>query len=267
MRNAVTVDDRQQRAEHAARDAAVVQREVVEVVERSRAERAARARVPGRFGGRRQRRHLAVRRIDDQRRVAERADAELVAQERADVDGEVAAGLVALRALRKFFRRQRRAVGLLLRTIHRDAAEVVGAPNALEARVAPRGARRPPALVDISRGGGFGGDGAQARRGRGRVFLRDDGRRHQSRDGQRERRPGSMSNRHRIPLVGRRRASQSPTIIQACSHGPTPPGSPRRPAFCWPAASRRARTSSASTKPPWPGIARAATTTSSGRPT
>ena len=42
--HAVAVDDGQQRADHAARDAAVVQREVVEVVERPRAERAARLR-------------------------------------------------------------------------------------------------------------------------------------------------------------------------------------------------------------------------------
>ena len=110
------------------------------------------ARAPAASAGRRQRGHLAVRRVDDHRRIAERAKAELVAQERADVDREVAAALDFLRALREFLLCQRRAVPLVARPSHRHAAEVVGAPSAFEARVPPRGARRLPALVDISRG-------------------------------------------------------------------------------------------------------------------
>jgi hypothetical protein len=185
---AVAVDDGQQRAKDAARDATVVQREVFEVVERPSAKRAARACARCRLRRRRQGRHLAVRRIDDQRRVAEGANTELVTQERADVDGEVTTRLVALRALGELLGCQLRAIGLIARPIHRHAAKVVGAPSALEARVPPRRARRLPVLVDVGCGRRLGGHAAQRRNQRGIVVLcgRGCG---QSADGERENRP------------------------------------------------------------------------------
>src|SRR5690606_32335673 len=104
--------------------------------ERPRSERAAAAR-------RRQREargcllgHASVRRIDHERRVAERAHAPFVLQKRA-LRGGLAAALIRACALRELLRRETRARAETLRAIQRHAAQVVGAPDALEARVAP----------------------------------------------------------------------------------------------------------------------------------
>src|SRR5262245_6886947 len=93
---AVAVDDAQYRTDDTARDAAVVEREVLRRVERSVAERAAIARCPPLLGRSRERGHAAVGRIDDERRLPERPPREVVA-ERADIV------LTALHALLDLF--------------------------------------------------------------------------------------------------------------------------------------------------------------------
>src|SRR5690606_24874393 len=112
--HAVAVDHRQDRAEHGARDAAVVEVAVREGVEPPRSERAAAAR-------RRQREargcllgHASVRRIDHERRVAERAHAPFVLQKRA-LRGGLAAALIRACALRELLRRETRARAETLR--------------------------------------------------------------------------------------------------------------------------------------------------------
>ncbi len=80
---AVAVDDAQHRADDAAGDAAIVEREVLRCVERTVAERAAVARCAALLGLGRDRRLPAVGRVDDERGLAERASCE-VAAERAD---------------------------------------------------------------------------------------------------------------------------------------------------------------------------------------
>ena len=74
---------------------------------------------------RRQRRLAAVRRIDDERGVAEGADPVLVAEERLLVHGAEAVGFVTARALQELLLGEVLAVGVLRRTAHRHAAHVV----------------------------------------------------------------------------------------------------------------------------------------------
>ena len=149
--HAVAVDDRQRRAEHAARDAAIVEREVLERVERAGTERAAIAVRRTGAPGRRHLRNSAVGGIDDERRITERADTPLVAQERFTIRGEVFAAFVAARALLELLGRQRRPRAEILGPLRRHAAHVVRAPDAFEARVAPRGSGRFPIAI-ASRG-------------------------------------------------------------------------------------------------------------------
>src|SRR5262249_4586700 len=104
----------------------------------------ARDRVRVRFAGRRERRHAAVRRLDDERRVAERARAPFVAQERLFFRRAILAALLLARALVELLGRQLFARALVLGPVARDAAHVVDAPLAVEARRAPGSARSLP---------------------------------------------------------------------------------------------------------------------------
>src|SRR5690606_17791737 len=131
--NAVAVDRRTHAAIDPERDAAVVEREVLESVERPGAESApARRRLRSLPAGLAQRRRPTVGRIDDQRREAERARAPLVAQERLFVHRAIAARLLRARALEELLLRQELLRGELARAIARNAAHVVGAPRAFE---------------------------------------------------------------------------------------------------------------------------------------
>src|SRR5262245_60943932 len=146
--DAVAVDRRQHRTEDAARDTAIVEREVLELVERPRPERAdARDGLCARLARSRELRHAAIGRLDDERRVAERARAPLVAQERLFFRRAVLAALLLARALEELLGRQLLARALILRPVARNAAHVVDAPLAVEARRAPRRARRFPLRV------------------------------------------------------------------------------------------------------------------------
>ena len=159
--DAVAVEHREDAAD-AARDAAVVQAEVGEGVERALAERAdVGHRLPAGGGGRRHRRDLAVRRIDDERRVAERADAELVAQEGLLVDRPVAGGFVAAGPAGELLRRERLARAHRRLPRRRNAAHVVARPDAVEIRMPPRGARRLPVGILGLRGRGLRRDRPQ----------------------------------------------------------------------------------------------------------
>src|SRR4029079_5095000 len=96
---AIAVDSRHERSDRAACDAAVVQREVLHLLPRPDAKRSLRTRT--RAGGRRQRRHAAVLRIDDERRVAERPRALLVAEGAGPRVVDIARALTIFRALRE----------------------------------------------------------------------------------------------------------------------------------------------------------------------
>src|SRR4029079_8166724 len=125
-----------------------VEREVVEAVERPGAKRAdagLRLLLRQRLGG--QRRAPPVGWIDDDRRVAEGADADLVAQERFLIHRAESAGLVAAGALQELLRRQRDAIGLRRGSFLRNAAHVVGRERSLNIGMAPRRARRLPAWI------------------------------------------------------------------------------------------------------------------------
>src|SRR5690606_20501814 len=92
------------------------------------------------------------RRVDDERRETEAAYAPRVTVKRLDVLRMLAAGLLAPRALYELL-----LVEKLLRTercrpVEWNRAHVVRGPRARELRVAPRGARRLPARVDVGRG-------------------------------------------------------------------------------------------------------------------
>jgi hypothetical protein len=179
-------------------DAAVVEREVIEVIERPGAERAARPVRGQLFAVRRKLRHLAVRRIDDERRIPEGTGTEFVAQEGLIRDSR--GGGVVGHAFVELLGRQRQSVGLLRRPIHRHTAEVVGVPDALEARLPPGCSGRTPALVDISGGGRLGRD--RAHRCRWRRRLRKGRRRGKSGAQEHERKLGSARKGHAdLPLV------------------------------------------------------------------
>ena len=168
--------------------------------------------------GCRQRRHTAVRRIDDERRAPRldravaRVEPELVVV--ADHVGRLLVvahgelgqppGLV----FRRLLRGQHRLVAQLLRAFERrERAEV---PDALEVRRAPRGARRVPVLV-------LGGGGS------GREQQTGDNCRH----GERVR---SMT--HRKP------PSDLSLCLSPCRVPPRVAGAAQRGYCCWPAASR-----------------------------
>ena len=103
----VAVDRGAHAAVDAEPDAAIVVREVVERVELGRAERAStrRSRL-ARAAGIVERRRAAVRRIDDERREAERARAPLVTEERLGSRGARATGLLRGGALDELLLRQ-----------------------------------------------------------------------------------------------------------------------------------------------------------------
>ena len=184
--DAVAVDRRQHRAEEPARDAAVVEREVLELVERSRPEGAdARDGLRARLAGRGELGDAAVRRLDDERAVAEDARAPLVAQEGLLFLLALVAALLLGRALHEFLGRERLARALILGPVARDAAHVVDAPLTVEARVAPRGAWRAPFRVLVERCGRLGGSGplrARRRAGPSADPLRRRARRDEARD-------------------------------------------------------------------------------------
>ena len=134
---AVAVDDAHHRSDDAARDAAVVQGEVLRRVERPVAERALVARCAAllRFG--RERRRSAVGRIDDERGLAERTPGE-VTTERADgVLGVRDARLNLLLPGGEFLVVQVQPIAEVLRPRHRHR-RIVAAPDALQIRIAPR---------------------------------------------------------------------------------------------------------------------------------
>ena len=85
--------------------------------------------------------------LDDERRVAERARAPLVTQERLLFRRAILATLLLARALVEFLGRQRLARALIFGPVARDAAHVVDAPLAFETRLAPRRARRLPLRI------------------------------------------------------------------------------------------------------------------------
>ena len=151
--DAVAVEHGAHAGAQAARDAAVVQREILERVERTRAERA----VAGGSGGSRtsvgrQRRRAAVRGIDDERRETENAHAIRDAMEGLNVGRVIAAGLLTLRALDELLLAQELLRAERFRAVERNATHVVGRPGALQARMAPRRLRRSPVAVVIGRG-------------------------------------------------------------------------------------------------------------------
>src|SRR6185295_16312617 len=86
-------------------------------------------------------RHDAIWRIDDERRLPERATGEVVA-ERADVAFTALHSLLdLLDASRKRFVAEIEVVAELLRPLARDAGGVVTAPDTLEIGIAPRSLR------------------------------------------------------------------------------------------------------------------------------
>src|SRR6185369_2580581 len=127
---AVAVDDAQHRTDDTARDAAIVEREVLRRVERSVAERSAIARCPPLLGRSRERGHAAVRRINNERRLPERPPREVIA-ERADV---VLAAFHALLDLfdssGERFVTQIEVAGEILGPLTRNPTGVIAAPYA-----------------------------------------------------------------------------------------------------------------------------------------
>ena len=151
---AVAVDHRQPRTCQAARDAAVVVVEVLDGVEGTHAvgtrDGAARACF------RRERRDPAVRRIDDERGVAEVARALFIAEGACSRVVEITRLAALTRALREFLVGEVLARPELRRARHRHAAHVVARPDALEIGMAPRQLRRCPLRVDDGSGRRFG---------------------------------------------------------------------------------------------------------------
>ena len=144
---AVAVDDREDRSDDAARDAAVVVGEVRRALERPVAEGAAVARGPTRFGERRQRRQLAVA-IDDQRGLIERLlePRVVVAERAAAVVRPLTGGLVALQLVGELGLRQFDAAGKLIGPRERNANRAVARPGARKIGMSPRRLRRRPWL-------------------------------------------------------------------------------------------------------------------------
>src|SRR5262249_31221438 len=142
-----------------------------------------------RFARRRERWDAAVRRLDHERRVAERARAPFIAQERLFFRRAILAALLLARALVELLGRQLLAPTLILGTIARDATHGVDAPLAVEARSAPRRARRFPLRILHERRGRLGRNRALGVRRRPRAvadaaaaFLRPRRRRPQGGD-------------------------------------------------------------------------------------
>ena len=160
---AVAVDGRPERPDGAARDAAIVEAEILHRVPRPDTEGAGHAPLPS-LGQHRW--ESAVRRIDDHRRVTESARALLVTK-RADGTAVLRfARAVTLRAAcRKLFVGQVLPRAELLGTLLRNAAHVVRGPDSLQIGMAPRRRRRRPARIDAR---------SRFRLGRPRC-LRDDG--------------------------------------------------------------------------------------------
>ena len=142
----VAVDDAQRGSEDPARDAPLVEGEIRRPVERSVAVGAARHRPLCALG--REGRQAAVGWIDNQGRLVECASREV---ETEGADGFLVAlgdaALDLLRPLRELFRVQVEAIAELRGSRHRDAARVVGGPDALEIRIAPRRPGRHEARV------------------------------------------------------------------------------------------------------------------------
>ncbi len=151
-------------AADAARDAAVVEREILEAVERPGAEGAdAEGGLLLGEAGLRQPREAAVGRFDDERGVAEGADPEFVPQERFLVHGAVARRLVAAGPTGELLGRERFAAALRRRARGGNAAHVVAGPDAFQVRVAPGQARSFPARILHLGRGRLGGNRAQFR--------------------------------------------------------------------------------------------------------
>ena len=135
---AVAVDDAQHRADDAARDAAVVEREVLRGLERPVAERALVARGAALLGLGGERGRAAVGRIDDDRRLAEGATGEIAAEGADRVLGVLDAVFDLLLPRRELLVGLIERVAERLRTGGRNAARVVARPHALQIGVAPR---------------------------------------------------------------------------------------------------------------------------------
>ncbi len=134
---AVAVDDSHHRSDDAARDAAVVEREVLGRIERSVAESALIARGAALLCFRGEGRRSAVRRIDNQRSLAEGASSEVAAEGADGVLGVRDAALNLLLSRREFLVVLIQAVAEILWPRHRHRC-VVAAPDALQIRIAPR---------------------------------------------------------------------------------------------------------------------------------
>src|SRR4029453_8544744 len=102
--DAVAVEHGQDRANDPARDAAVVEREVLESVERARPKGPAVAVGGARAASRCHGRHLSVRRIHDERRVPECPHTVLVPEDRLLVDSPIPRTLVTGGAAGAFLR-------------------------------------------------------------------------------------------------------------------------------------------------------------------
>src|SRR6185436_12813824 len=113
--------------------------------------------------------HAPVLGLDHERRVAEGAHAEFVAQERLLVHRAIARRLVAAGPARELLGRQRLTIGLRRRARGGNAAHVVARPRAFEIGMAPGGARRLPVRVLHLGGRGLGRDRPQGRRRLGRA--------------------------------------------------------------------------------------------------
>ena len=129
---AVAVDDAKDGADDAARDAAIVEREVLGRIEGTLTERTAIARGTALLGFLRDCWHDAVWRIDDERRLPERATGEVVA-ERADVRFTALHALLdLLDASSECFITEIEVVAEILGALARDTAGVVTAPDTLK---------------------------------------------------------------------------------------------------------------------------------------
>ena len=176
---AVAVRNRHHAADDAARDAPIVEREVLGAVEGTVPEAAA---IPGRRPLqrlRRDRRHPAVRRIDDERGLPEGLGAAPESITAAGLHAGRGHGvldrlLVPLDSIGELLIGQLRPAGKLRGAFPRDATGAVAGPLALEIRVAPRRPGRRP----FRRGGGFGfGCRRGSLRGGRRGPRQDHGRR------------------------------------------------------------------------------------------
>ena len=160
--HAVAVQHRQDRSNEAAGDAAVVEREILELVERAGPERSAIAVGGTRTAGCCHRRHLSVWRIDDERRVPERPDAELIAKDCFLIDRAIPRAFVTRCAASELLGREQLSRPVLRRAAHLNAAHVVARPDAFEIGMSPRGPRRFPVRILRLGRRRLGGNRAQA---------------------------------------------------------------------------------------------------------